>query len=177
MLKLLQMSIETNSRTIDTYVPLEDPEIIETDIENVVLEETGFDDPELEVLAGRNAFALQQGEINADYLHSLRTRTDGRVYMIRHSESQDAIGVLYGVTKGKDYRTMELAYYIDEAEQGKGVTGASVRAFVAKHDTEYEFQFDIAHSNEPSIKIARSVGAVALSDSGSSSQYFTSRRR
>ena len=47
---------------------------------------------------------------------------------------QGAVGAIYGITKGHDYGTMELAYYMDSAVEGQGVMGASVGALALAQD-------------------------------------------
>ena len=70
------MLYEKTKKSID-FEPLEDPEIIPTDKEGLMLEETAADDPELMALARANEFAIHQGEINMDMMNSLRARRDG----------------------------------------------------------------------------------------------------
>lgn len=170
------MSIETK-KINPNYTPLENPEYLEVDIEKVFLEETKSDDPDLLELAQNNNFAIMQGELNMELMNSLEARKDGRIYKIRAGEDGDIAGVIYGITRGRDYGTMELAYYLDEGAQGQGIMGASVAAIKDRFGSEYSLMFDIHNDNTPSIKIARAIGGLALDESGDHTKYFTTRRR
>lgn len=160
-----------------TYEPLENPEYLETGVADVLLEETTSDDPDLLELAQNNNFAIMQGELNMELMNSLEARKDGRIYKIRAGEDGATAGVIYGITRGRDSGTMELAYYLDQNAQGQGIMGASVAALKNRFESEYELMFDIHNDNQPSIKIARAVGGLALSESGDHTQFFTTRRR
>lgn len=177
MLQFTQMSTETFKTNNETYTPLESPEILGTEKEGVLLEETGFDDPELKALAEQNPMAINQGEINIDLINGLQTRKDGRAFKITAGEQGAVAGAIYGITRGKDHGTMELVYYMDQDFEGQGIMGASVRAIASEYGKKYDLMFDIGDTNEHSAKIARSVGAQALGSTGVATQFFTDRRR
>lgn len=177
---LSNMSLETYKPTYETkeYKPLEDPIILETSREDILAVETTFDDPELHELAANNSVALNQGEIAIDRINSLETRKDGYAFKIlRAEEGSDShvAGVVYVIKKGLDFRTVELAYYTDEDEQGKGVMGASVAAVGAHFNQTKDIKFEIHNNNEASIRVARKLGAAALGADGDHMNYYVSR--
>lgn len=172
------MSTETfKTNNTETYTSLEEPEILLTEKEGVFLEETGFGDPELLALAEKNPTAINQGEININLLKDMQARKDGRAFKITAGEQGAVAGAVYGITRGRDYGTMELVYYVDQDFEGQGVMGASVRAIAAKYGKQYDLMFDIGDTNEHSARIARSVGARALSSTGVATQFYTDRRK
>lgn len=172
------MSIEAfKTNTIETYIPLENPEILGTEQAGVLLEETGFDDPELLRLAQENPTAINQGEINIELINGLQTRKDGRAFKITAGEQGAVAGVVYGITRGKDRGTMELVYYADQDFTGQGIMRASVAAVAARYKSEYELMLDIGNENEASIRIARAIGAKALDATNEAKRYYTDRVR
>ncbi len=174
------MPSEKQTRNSDhEYEDLPNPEVLPTALEGVSAIETNFDDPELQELIERNTLSIRQGEIDIDAITSLRSRKDGFAYKVELEEdgSTRAVGAVYLITKGRDTRTAEAAYFVDQSYEGQGIMGASVAAVASRYQSDYELMFDIGNENEASIRIARSLGAKALDATDVAKRYYTDRVR
>jgi RimJ/RimL family protein N-acetyltransferase len=175
------MQLETYKQTYETkeYIPLEDPIVLETARDDVLAVETTFDDPELQQLAADNTIALRQGEIAIDRINSLEPRKDGYAFKILRADEDEAhvAGVVYVVKKGLDSRTVELAYYTDEKEQGNGLMSVGVAAVGGHFNKTKDLKFEIHNNNEASIRVARKLGAAALGVNGDHMNYYVDRGR
>lgn len=169
---------QTNSSQYE-YEDLASPEVLPTVLEGVSAVETNFDDPELQELIEKNTLSIRQGEIDIDSISMLRSRKDGFAYKVQLEDESgtQTVGAVYLITKGRDARTAEAAYFVDQSYEGQGIMGASVAAVANRYQSDYELMFDIGNENEASIRIARSLGAKALDATATSQRYYADRKR
>ena len=166
----------------ENYIPLENPETLETRDSHTHLVETKFDDPEILELVQKNMVAIQEGSINVNDISQLSARKEGLAYKILHDEEGGKVaGAVYAVRKGMDTGSIQIAYFIDSQFEGRGIMGAAVASVTERLQANYDVMAEVDYSNERSKKLLRGLGTYAYFGSDERNprkeQFFASRRR
>lgn len=176
----MHMAIEKPKK--EHYIPLENPEILETRDQHTHLVETNFNDPEILELVQKNAVAIREGSININDISGLIARKEGFAYKVLRDDEQDkAVGAVYAVRKGMDTGSIQIAYFIDSQFEGKGIMSAAVASATERLQTGYDVMAEVDHDNERSKKLLRGLGTYAYFGSNERNpqkeQFFASRKR
>ncbi|MBI3889473.1 GNAT family N-acetyltransferase [Candidatus Saccharibacteria bacterium] len=137
----------------------------ETEQSLVDVVECAVNDPELKTLAAENKLAVAQGEINIKMLTKLKP-SEGWAYKVYANESEETarklVAAVYVTKKGLDYGTVEIAYFSDGEERGKGYATAGVSEVTEILTQKYEVLAKIDIGNEPSEAIVRKLGYKSM---------------
>lgn len=173
MTSIEHMELKVNSHEPEN--PISDVEN-EQYIHKTTIEKCALTDPDLLELQSNHTFELRQGGINTAFFSRLKP-SEGWAYKVYKAEEDRLVGAVYAIRRGMAWDETQVAYFIANAEQGKGYASDAVGQVTAELQSDYDVIANIEQSNVASERVVKKLGYVSLGVENGASNFIASKDR